>query len=616
MRLTSCRLLTALASCVALAHAVHASDHTHIDNHSKWTIIATTSYPGGKSEFNNRKIPPGGSDVDTYSYVDNVNVVVQVDGAPFNNWFKIASDDSVVAEDTPGNEYGVDFWVTDGDGKAIKTNPLVTEPDTPWPPLVTIFGPGPPSTPSPSPSPPASPSPAIVPRSTPYWGKAADEGCKSPGYRQMSARLWGSSSRSNWNADCKATPFSPNKYETLSGDDTSCADTGVLDGERGTWKVYDKECLPYWGSFKDDGCKSKGFRQYSSVLYKIPSGQSWENWCKYFPADIKGVGDNTQHFYQPDRCKASLNMWGEFDYPDNSCCGNDGKAGARHDELAGAGSRKLLVFPPRCDALAGPALPITAAAFLLALLHSARDVAEIQLRNTAIQALQPPRNSAGRNPRTSTRFWERDVFVPGSNNRQFRGNFRVPVFQAFPANAPPVNPSDYLPSQSEAFDATWVPRYMAGVGPLRTPSFTLPNQDGVIYIPRSAYVTIDASGPDVLLTAQLTGCAFVWAYDSVNRVLYAAHINPDPDRNPATQNRNVWARTGDALANELTLRARFAGTELTVNVYGRNGFGYTGTNGNIMAIRNGNGWEVIAQTLGVERSVPTDIESVDYDNVQ
>ena len=50
----------------------------------------------------------------------------------------------------------------------------------------------------------------------PHWGDASDEGCKSPGYRQMSARLWGSSSRSNWNADCKATPFSPNKYETLS----------------------------------------------------------------------------------------------------------------------------------------------------------------------------------------------------------------------------------------------------------------------------------------------------------------------------------------------------------------------------------------------------------------
>ena len=85
------------------------------------------------------------------------------------------------------------------------------------------------------------------------------------------------------------------------GDDTSCADVGLFGGERGTWQVYDKACLPYWGSFKDDGCKSKGFRQYSSVLYNIPSGQSWEDWCRHFPADIKGVGSNTQHFFQPDR---------------------------------------------------------------------------------------------------------------------------------------------------------------------------------------------------------------------------------------------------------------------------------------------------------------------------
>lgn len=94
-----------------------------------------------------------------------------------------------------------------------------------------------------------------------------------------------------------------------------------------------------------------------------------------------------------------------------------------------------------------------------ALLHSARDRAEIQLRNTAIQGLQPPPASAGRNPRTLTRFWERDVFVPGSNNAQFRGNFRVPVFQAFPDSQPPINPSDYLPAQTSPFDATWVPRF-------------------------------------------------------------------------------------------------------------------------------------------------------------
>lgn len=44
-----------------------------------------------------------------------------------------------------------------------------------------------------------------------------------------------------------------------------------------------------------------------------------------------------------------------------------------------------------------------------------------------------------------------------------------------------------------------------GQGPLNVPSFTHDNPGGVIDIPASAFVTIDASGPDVLLTAQLTG---------------------------------------------------------------------------------------------------------------
>lgn len=48
------------------------------------------------------------------------------------------------------------------------------------------------------------------------WKSITDEGCKAPGYRQKSARLMGSSSRSNWDADCKKTPFKPNDFETLS----------------------------------------------------------------------------------------------------------------------------------------------------------------------------------------------------------------------------------------------------------------------------------------------------------------------------------------------------------------------------------------------------------------
>ena len=71
--------------------------------------------------------------------MDHVEIQVQVDGAPFHNHFTISSDDSVVAEDTPGNQYGVDFWLNDGGGNALKFSPLTAQTLSP---LVTIFGPG------------------------------------------------------------------------------------------------------------------------------------------------------------------------------------------------------------------------------------------------------------------------------------------------------------------------------------------------------------------------------------------------------------------------------------------------------------------------------------------
>ncbi len=77
------------------------------------------------------------ADVDTYNPVDHVDVQVQVDGAPFNNHFTIPSDASVIAVDTPGNQYGVDFWLNDGKG-----NPVMVIFGQKVPPLVTIFGPG------------------------------------------------------------------------------------------------------------------------------------------------------------------------------------------------------------------------------------------------------------------------------------------------------------------------------------------------------------------------------------------------------------------------------------------------------------------------------------------
>ncbi|KAK9824925.1 hypothetical protein WJX74_007263 [Apatococcus lobatus] len=157
-------LAAILVVSTSLSHLAWADDHTHIDNHSKkWTILATTRYPGGHSSFVKRSIPPGGSDVDEYNFVDHVDITVQVEGAPFSNWFKIYSDDSVVAEDTPGNKYGVDFWLNDGNGKPVKTARDSAGNIVATPPLVTIFGPGPPPTPSPTPTPAPTPPPTLEP---------------------------------------------------------------------------------------------------------------------------------------------------------------------------------------------------------------------------------------------------------------------------------------------------------------------------------------------------------------------------------------------------------------------------------------------------------------------
>lgn len=40
-----------------------AADNTHVDNKSKFTILVTTSYPGGNSQFTERPITPGDSGI-------------------------------------------------------------------------------------------------------------------------------------------------------------------------------------------------------------------------------------------------------------------------------------------------------------------------------------------------------------------------------------------------------------------------------------------------------------------------------------------------------------------------------------------------------------------------
>lgn len=71
----------------------------------------------------------------------------------------------------------------------------------------------------------------------------------------------------------------------------------------------------HWGPFQKDGPVGNGYRQYSSVLWGIPPGQSWEQTCAVTPAVVRGHA-----FPHPTRCvNTGTNIWGEFHVPDTSC---------------------------------------------------------------------------------------------------------------------------------------------------------------------------------------------------------------------------------------------------------------------------------------------------------
>lgn len=72
--------------------------------------------------------------------------------------------------------------------------------------------------------------------------------------------------------------------------------------------------MPRWGDFQKDGQSKPGFRQYSSILWDIPWGVSWEQTCNNMPAVVRG-----HQFSRPTRCiNNGINMWGEFDVPDST----------------------------------------------------------------------------------------------------------------------------------------------------------------------------------------------------------------------------------------------------------------------------------------------------------
>eukprot|EP00891_Asterochloris_glomerata_P000973 jgi/Astpho2/973/Aster-00804 len=127
-RMNRAMIWARIVICILLVGLCQASTlHTHIDNHcASWTIVATTSYAPGTSKFINRQIPPRGSAVDQYGPLTTpVTITVTVLDAPNNNHFNIAQDKSVIADDSPLDAYGVDFWLNDGNGSPVRALPKV-----------------------------------------------------------------------------------------------------------------------------------------------------------------------------------------------------------------------------------------------------------------------------------------------------------------------------------------------------------------------------------------------------------------------------------------------------------------------------------------------------------
>ena len=132
------------------------------------------------------------------------------------------------------------------------------------------------------------------------WGPFKKDACVDWGKRQYSSILWDIPWGQSWEKTCAKTGATikgkhyPKPYR--------CVNTG---GHMwGEFIVEDASCKPHWGNFKDNGCvplsRFKKKRQYSAILWDIPSGYSWEDACSRMPATVMG-----QHFDHPTACVKS-----------------------------------------------------------------------------------------------------------------------------------------------------------------------------------------------------------------------------------------------------------------------------------------------------------------------
>jgi hypothetical protein len=140
-----------------------------------------------------------------------------------------------------------------------------------------------------------------------YWGKFKKQ-CVGDAVAKYSAILHGIPFGQSWERACARSGAVINGRRYANPTRCVNAQTAMW----GEFVVQDESCRQpraelRWGTFKDNGCvifdsKGWGMRSYSSVLWGIPPGQSWEETCARTPATVAG-----RRFSHPTACvKADL----------------------------------------------------------------------------------------------------------------------------------------------------------------------------------------------------------------------------------------------------------------------------------------------------------------------